>query len=145
MKSTKCIVVSGKSNVGKTSSLKELIKIFEAKYEKILKCPYGYKRETNDVVAVFKIKNFRVGIMTEGDSVACIKRGFDLIGNCDFVIGASHIYGETINVYLERFNNNELVVLNKVASNNTVLNEKDNRDFAEKLSQLIVCIFSLEK
>ena len=145
MKNAKCIVVSGKSNVGKTSSLKELIKIFEAKYEKILKCPYGYKRETNDVVAVFKIKNFRVGIMTEGDSAECIKRGFDLIGNCDFVIGASHLYGETINEYLQRFNNNELVVLNKIVSSNTVSNEKENRDFAEKLSQLTLCILSLKK
>lgn len=141
MNNLKCLVVSGKSNVGKTSALKELIKIFESKYEKMLFESYG-KRITNDVMSLFLINGYKVGVITQGDAAGCINKGLNKIGDCDFVFGASHLFGSTVDEYLKYFKTNEILFTNKLASKDVSLIEDDNKNYALMLEELATLLLS---
>lgn len=142
MKNIKCIVVSGQSNSGKTSSLKLLISSLSKKYGYILHSSYSDIRSTNDIIDGFLINGYKVGIMTEGDMDLCVKYGLTFFKDFDVVIGASHLYGKTISEYFQHYNNDEILLLIKSKSNNDILVESDNMSFAEKLEELLLFILS---
>ena len=144
MKNLKCMVVSGKSNVGKTSALKELIRIFESKYEKMLFESYG-KRMTNDVMAAFLINGYKVGIITQGDAAWCVNKGLNKIGDCDFIFGASHLFGSTVDEYFKHFETNEILFMNKLPSKDASLIEDDNKNYASMLEELVTLLLSSKR
>ena len=141
MKNTKCIVVLGKSNTGKTTSLKLLISSLSKKYEDILHSSYSDIRVTNDVIEGFLINGYKVGIMTEGDMDLCVKYGLTFFKDYDLVIGASHLYGKTIEEYFNHYKNDELLFLIKPKSE-IIYVKSDNDSFAKKLEELLMITLS---
>lgn len=77
------INLKGRSNTGKTSSLNMLrLKLIKCKYNEIC----IYRREvTEDFCSVFEIEGKIVGLLSEGDDVNVIKKGFLDMNqyNCD--------------------------------------------------------------
>lgn len=149
----KAIIICGISNTGKTTSIlyaaDKIIECLKEKYsDVIVDGPNVYcKGSSNDRWYVITVNGKRIGIMSRGDHPDGIKHGLWLVTNeekekCDFYIGASHLYGDTINYYLKRkdlFAKEEIIFVNKVGFESEVdkkENEKDNEAFAESIKDL---------
>ena len=124
MNNIKCIVISGKSNSGKTTSILGLINSFR-KYKLIKEGTFSdYNKTTKDRWAIFEINGKKVGLFSQGDSRFGIEHGLRETKDCDFIIGASHLYGDTISTYFDYkvkcFKQNEVLFINKIHFNENI-------------------------
>ena len=100
----KIIALQGKSNTGKTTTLKMLIRLFlennkynlNPKYVKryvLNKC----NSDTGDVKCVFEYNGKRIGITTRGDTEKALARDFkNHFYKCDIIVCAVHTHGKTV-------------------------------------------------
>lgn len=155
MANCKCIVASGKSNVGKTASINLLInKLIDAGYKVDGPRFYGEKRESNDRWAIFTINGKKLGIASRGDGALGVIASLTKLVGCDYFISASHLYGDSIDEYLKEstdwgkhptFKLNEMVILNKPGSgDDEQMQNFDNRIFADYLYKISFELFNLK-
>lgn len=76
------IVVSGKANVGKTTSLKMLAEYYNSRKDVIMEDSKNLSKQ--DYWCSFIINNRRVAIITFGDRADDIKRAFYYLGKLTF-------------------------------------------------------------
>lgn len=134
-KSFNTIVVSGKSNVGKTSAIKEFVGMaLKLKETKLLE----QIPEKHDYWFKFSINNKVVGVITFGDSAKAISKAFKYLGKCDYYVCASHLYGETVNTVQNLKGIINPLFINKIGinKNNDCSQEsfdEDNKRFSNQL------------
>lgn len=154
MNKCKCIVVSGKSNVGKTSSINLLIdRLIDEGYKTNGPHFYGEIRESNDRWIIFDINGKKLGIGSRGDGSEGVIASLTKLVGCNYVISASHLYGDSIDEYLKEstdwgkhptFKLNEMVILNKPGSgDDKKTQDLDNQAFADYLYQICFKLFNL--
>ena len=147
------IVVTGKSNSGKTSSLliviDKLIEIFENTYnEKQMRPNNIGGRDGKDKWIILEHNGKKIGILTQGDSEWHIKNGFDKkLGLCDYYIFAAHLYGDTLNPFINNTisDKRNCVFMNKVGLITDSVDEEeimrlqhdDNEHFANMVIDLL--------
>lgn len=139
--SVKCIVVSGKSNSGKTTAIKMLIEKFKIKHNCVKEGSFSdYQRETKDHWAVFDVNGKKVGLFSQGDGRGGIEHGLRETKECVFIVGASHLYGDTVDTYFDyevrHFDKGEVIFINKIHF------DKDsylsaNEKFVDNIEELI--------
>ena len=143
------IVVSGKANVGKTTSLKMLAEYFNSRKGVIMEDPENLNKQ--DYWCSFIISNKRVAIITFGDNADDIKRTFYYLGKCDFYICASHLYGETVKAILGLKNEYNIVnplFINKtgtMSSNDETAIKNDNEVFVKQLILILDSIIEVSR
>ncbi len=100
MKPEKVIVLQGVAGIGKTTTLKVVIDLLKQQGGKVTVL---YK-ERIDVTAKVDFNGKTVGICTSGDSLDCIKYGYDLLGpDCDIYIFATRTKGEAVDFVQDTF------------------------------------------
>lgn len=89
----KIIAISGKSNVGKTQTLKLLID----KLDKVGVCKHKEVKEFNDIKRTYKYKETIISICTAGDAAYIIESNIEYFKNhnCDIAITAVRTKGKT--------------------------------------------------
>lgn len=115
----KILLVVGKSNIGKTTVLNMLI-------EELKKIEYKVNMiEENNVDKVVKcIKgNFSIGINTQGDDLDSVNK-VEKIKDCDLIICACRTKGETMNFFVNNYNNENLTYYYKQYIEKHNLNEE---------------------
>lgn len=115
----KILLLVGKSNIGKTTVLNMLI-------EELKKIEYKVNMiEENNVDKVVKcIKgNFSIGINTQGDDFDSVKK-VEKIKDCDLIICACRTKGETMNFFVNHYNNENLTYYYKQYIEKHNLNEE---------------------
>ena len=140
MSSFNTIVISGASNVGKTTVLKMVSKVFAES-----KCAVPIDKipsQKKDYWCSFEIDGKKLGIITFGDKSYYIKRAFHYLGKCDYYICASHLYGETIKAIFDlkdEYNIINPLFINKVGtlSNDKIDIDKDNSIFLKQLLMIV--------
>ena len=142
------VVVSGKANVGKTTSLKMLAEYYNSRKDVIMEDPENLSKQ--DYWCSFIINNRRVAIITFGDKADDIKRAFHYLGKCDFYICASHLYGETVKAILKLKNEYNIVnplFINKtgVSSNNETIIKNNNEVFVKQLILILDSILEASR
>lgn len=140
MNNIRCIVISGKSNSGKTTSILSLINVFR-KYKLIKEGTFSdHNKTTKDRWAIFEINGKKVGLFSQGDSRYGIEHGLRETKNCDFIIGASHLYGDTISTYFDYkvkcFKQNEVLFINKIHFDENIYID-ENEKFIQNIKELI--------
>lgn len=159
------LVISGKGNVGKTSSIliasTLIIDYLKSKYQDFL-CdgPHRYGIKSEDCWLVLKAEGKRIGIISKGDSPRAIEQGLNYVGECDFYICASHLYGNTVNCVLnnERFDKESIIFINKVGLNGGSVDilsndyrelkdsiDKNNKSFASQIKDLFLKVFLVDE
>lgn len=132
------IVVSGKSNVGKTTSLKMFvemaIKLDGAKLESPIPDKYDYFFR-------FSLMNKVIDVITSGDKKDHIIKAFKSLGKCDYYVCASHLCGDTVNAITDLDCTINPLFLNKIGvKKNLNISENrlnsDNVVFSNQLLQL---------
>ncbi len=101
----KIIALQGKSNVGKTTTLKQMI--LTILNNNLFQLNDNYDRQTiiegcckpkGDVQCVFENNGIKIGITTRGDTKECLEEDFSKhFTNCDMVVCAVHTSGGTVN------------------------------------------------
>lgn len=86
------IALQGKSNSGKTTTLKLLIDLMSEKYNVIEKS----NNRGFDCWVKFKVSDKIVAIGTAGDLDSIIENALSAIGSCDIFVCAVHSYGKTV-------------------------------------------------
>lgn len=136
------IIVSGKSNVGKSTAIKAFIKRVIALDNVVLAEPIP---EKYDYWFKFILNNKIIGVITFGDSSESISRAFRHIGMCDYYICASHLFGDTVRTIINLKDEYKIInplFLNKtgITTNKSIVNEesvqKDNELFSNQLFQI---------
>lgn len=136
------IIVSGKSNVGKSTAIKAFIKMVIALDNVVLAEPIP---EKYDYWFKFILNNKIIGVITFGDSSESISRAFRHIGMCDYYICASHLFGDTVRTITNLKDEYKIInplFLNKtgIITNKSIVNEesvqKDNELFSNQLFQI---------
>lgn len=135
------IVVSGKSNVGKSTAIKlfveKVITLENVGLEEPVPTKYDYWLK-------FKLNNKTIGVITFGDKGEYISRAFKYLGICDYYICASHLFGDTVNTIMNLKDDYKIInplFLNKTGiTNESKVNEdaikNDNEMFADQLLQI---------
>lgn len=92
---TKVIALKGRSNIGKTSTLKELIKLLTEKYNPSNE---DYLIDGADVRVIYTINGKKVGIETQGDPYSRLPKSLNLFKNenCQLIICACRSSGATV-------------------------------------------------
>ena len=111
------IVVSGKSNTGKTSVLKAFAIELSERDGVTSEDPENLLKE--DFWCSFIINGKRIGVITFGDKACYIKRAFRYLDKCDYYICASHLYGKTVEAILElkdKYNIINPIFINKIGN-----------------------------
>ena len=135
------IVVSGKSNVGKSTAIKLFVEKVIALDNVVLEEPVPAKY---DYWFRFKLNNKTIGVITFGDKGEYISRAFRYLGVCDYYVCASHLFGDTINTITSLEDEYKIInpiFLNKIGiSDKSIVYEKsikeDNELFASQLLQI---------
>lgn len=144
------LVVCGKKNVGKTTALNlamnEIINNF-TKQGATIDGPHNWGR-CNDLWVKINYQGKAIGINTRGDSEYWVKEGLIKLGKCDYYICASHLFGETVDAFLEKqdeYGMKNIVFLNKVGFGGRSIDRKlltvaevdrlenDNKQFTEQI------------
>ena len=138
----KIIALQGKSNTGKTRTLKILIEKMRTAKHKLINEKIG----KSDDWAVFEVGDKIVGISTKGDSDACINNHLaEIIENIDALdvfICAAHTYGKTED-FVKTKSIGDYILCGKstfISSNNALMSseqEKQNEWQADYLLSLI--------
>ena len=137
----KVIVLQGKDNVGKSSTLRELLNTLNMQPQLFTLVAAEdnnlLHRLSNkgDVWAIFKnIKtNKIIGITTRGDSAGCIVADFNTMKkqvqckvkdklDCDIYVCAAHLYGKTIDCIVSRFGYQNVYFYGRIEINDSVYN-----------------------
>ena len=137
------IVISGKSNVGKTTSIGIFIE--ELIVSKNIELEYLDKNRNGDFCCSFHINGKRIGVVSIGDKREYISNSFKKIGICDYYICASHLYGDTIDAIIDLKDEykivNPLFIHKKgINSKDAILVYEDNNIFTK---QLLFLFFSM--
>lgn len=141
IKMAKVIVLQGKENVGKSTTLRELLDVLNSQSQVFTllasEKPSLQNRLSNqeDVWAIFKnVKTNKViGITTRGDDEDCLCRNFDKMKevdngekkkgqDCDIYICAAHLYGKTVDYIVSRFNYKDVYFYGKVGVPDNIAN-----------------------
>ena len=106
----KIIALQGKSNIGKTTTLKQMIlTIVNNDFFNLEDC-YNKEKiirrcnmDKGDVMCVFDCNGVKIGITTRGDTSGCLGEDYlKHFRNCDIVVCAVHTYGGTVNFIKEK-------------------------------------------
>lgn len=95
-----CLVLYGKSNTGKTKTLKRLIELIKDNGYTPIK---PEEERDADKIVVFDIKGRKVGITSRGDAVDLLADDFAWMGDCDLYVCASHSRGNTVEFLEKKF------------------------------------------
>lgn len=146
------IVLYGRSNLGKTTTLKKTIRVLLEKGYKAEKSTENLEqiiadsKNKDDVYALFVIDGKKVGISTHGDNEDCYNNDFRSLGECDFNVCACHTRGQTIDYIKSKFNKN-IIWINKFSYeqknnyfNGSEMQNQVNELQANYLAELIVKI-----
>lgn len=111
------IALQGKSNTGKTTTLKRMIltiiqnNIFDTTLiDNLAKIIKKCLLSTGDVKCMFTYKNIKIGVTTRGDARRFLEYDFnEFFKGCDIVVCAVHTSGETIEYIREKGNDGILI------------------------------------
>lgn len=131
----KIIALSGRSNTGKTQTLKLLID----KLDKVGVCKHKEVKEFNDIKRTYKYKETIISICTAGDAAYIIESNIKYFEqfNCDIAITAVRTKGRTRTV-LNKFadkNNLKVQYINKTIDDRDA--DKVNQKQVEELFEII--------
>ncbi len=110
------IALQGKSNVGKTATLKRMIKtiidnnifncsLIKSKADILKKCCSA----SGDIKCVFLYNGKKIGITTRGDTEQALMRDFSKkFPDCDIVVCAVHTSGKTLS-YIKSLDNEAII------------------------------------
>ena len=150
----KFIVLVGKDNTGKTTTLKKVIDELIAKGAKIVNDPAFNKfgscvtsasqlpvSAQNEITILLEYKNKRIGITTYGDTEDVLNTKIDLFirVGCTHIICGSHPDGSNVYTYLEntaRKNNVKLTEVTKIGCKGDKADSKYDKvcDYADRLA-----------
>lgn len=121
MSKYKCLVISGILDSGKTTLIKNLINNFkqDSSNKLIREGSFSdHNRKTNDCWAIIEINDNKIGFFSQGDCRSGIEHGLRETKDCEFVVGASHLYGDTVDTYFDyevrHFDKGEVLFINKI-------------------------------
>lgn len=127
------IILKGKSNVGKTSSMILLRKILlDNNFEEIFS-----DDGESDFCSVFQFKTKMVGLLSGGDNIEIIKNGFSLIEKykCDIVICTSRTKGEGLK-YVQRLSDSIQNIDKPYIPHNLIMPENLHKQYQKKINQI---------
>ena len=126
------ITLQGKSDTGKTETLKILIdklsKIYPVTIFKKI-----HDKKSEDLVVEVELKDKKLGITTRGDSRYYLERDFRKLGDCDLYVCASRTKGATIDFLDEQTNSGIL----SVKSLRDSFNEKQADEIFDEIMAII--------
>lgn len=131
------IALYGRSNTGKTGTLKQLIdKMRNSNFKDIGE--YKIQEAEDDLCCVLEYLGKKIGITTLGDGTDVLEDAFDFMTryNCDLYICATHTKGKTVKFVEKRTENGVLIWHSKWK-----ISKRENREY-EKLDDDIYSVIN---